>query len=845
MKRVSAKPHLASAFGNVLDIHAEALVSAALAPAHDKAEWQIARAPARSFLQDALLEDVQKLEAQVKKICDYVSKVGSLLDKKESNTTPQTADLTVVPLVIPVDIRRQYWRKVYATVRPNDTKAIAMLITTAAKDYHLSDLHATSFGPSPKWNAARDLKDQLLSKTKPMINAFNEALQATRDGFSEAIQRYTAVTSSTAALELLQEPHVAKAIMSLMVSPCSQLHDAAQSIVGLAFEVDVREDCFRALLENLPDSSLEGILDILDHFVSFTKTVPEACALATTIVRCFTDIISVLCSNPDGLLRIPSFLRAKEATGPASKMRRLWSSMNKAIAVLCESTPGWAVYYSNEEMVVWMRDAIIFGREMVDQRKMFEQIANARMSDSSKAKENEVDMLEYLQSTLASLLRWLRLTDEELLYQAFSLLDTIFQCFRDSKKALHDRTLASMNRLIDAAKKEANAKTKTATKLDPNRLRKLVAWLALFTPAKAEEPEDDTDVVEVSPPPKHKVARIDRTSRAAASVTIVPTPQSKVLAHPKKLPAQSTKSSAQTSKSSTGKHQAQKDQARLDAAISASAPTFRRTNKSSVVARSNERPSTSKVPEARSRSVSSSSSHAGSVADSDSDEQETQVGLSDLAKKQKSPVKRKAIEQPRRQIKMLDSDAIAPRDHARIQRQREQEAAHRLARRMQPNLSGLHRALLSWDYDHPDSKPPMKFSGSLNRIPDVFRDPEHYRATLEPLALLDCWAQLCQSKEETLDVVDCSITARAYVDAWLDLEILMSAPMRRDWYLADTDVILLRHPDQQVNIIAKVESARRSRQNGLQASIRCIIPPGKSDPGLNTGSKWRVSKIFR
>jgi senataxin len=236
------------------------------------------------------------------------------------------------------------------------------------------------------------------------------------------------------------------------------------------------------------------------------------------------------------------------------------------------------------------------------------------------------------------------------------------------------------------------------------------------------------------------------------------------------------------------------------------------------------------------------SEESSSSSDEESeDDDESQTGLAALGKFQRSPKIKKPAE--RRQVKMLDvhSKGRKPVNDRLNQRQ----DARRTALRLKPDISGLHRALLSWDFDHIGPEPPI--SGEelkLVNVPDKFSDHTLYRSVFEPLLLLECWSQIVQSKDEKQEICDCKITSRQFIDDWLDLDVSISEPVPKDWYLAETDVVLLRHLDGKGSILAKVRSYQ-AMPYGIQGSLRSLVNHSKGDPGLYINSSWRLSKVFR
>ncbi len=141
---------------------------------------------------------------------------------------------------------------------------------------------------------------------------------------------------------------------------------------------------------------------------------------------------------------------------------------------------------------------------------------------------------------------------------------------------------------------------------------------------------------------------------------------------------------------------------------------------------------------------------------------------------------------------------------------------------------------------HPPG-PELRFT----RVPDRFKDYNHYFEVLQPLLLVECWAQILAAKEEPRDSYQCKIESRQYVDNWIDLDLTISEPVKSGWYLAETDIILLKHASHDKCIMAKVKSYR-ALMSGIQLTVRCFISKNETnDPGLTIQSLWQISKVFR
>jgi senataxin len=214
--------------------------------------------------------------------------------------------------------------------------------------------------------------------------------------------------------------------------------------------------------------------------------------------------------------------------------------------------------------------------------------------------------------------------------------------------------------------------------------------------------------------------------------------------------------------------------------------------------------------------------------------------LASLAKLQRTPKLKKQAE--RRQVKLLE----LPSNGRNIIQERlnRQHDARRAALRLKPDISELHRTVLSWSYDHDGPDPPI--SGNrppILRVPDRFSDFPQYRRVFEPLLHFECWSQIVQSKDEPQESYPAKISSRQFVDDWLSLDLHISEKVNKDWYLTDSDIVLCRHPDEKKNRLAKVQSYKAT-PIGIYITLRCFFR-ATADPGFHINSIWCLSKVFR
>lgn len=799
----STRSMKAESLASAVDIHAEVFVAVAFDRAYNGVEWHEARQSMRVLLRIVLQNEVAAAKLGITNLCQLRYRPG-------------------IQMTVPV-VRPRLWKMVYTSIAANNVDAVGFLISVAAKFAHLDRLIANAFLEAMK------REPDIAPKT---LAGVNQAIEVFRDGFSQAVSRFTDTSPAQAVATLLGRPACAKELIALLMSPVEEIQVAAQTLVSQAYDADGRLDCFRALLENLPHETLEGIFAYLGTFIDLVPSLPEACNLSKYVVRCLTDVIEVLCSRENGLLLRDLFNNGHNGgPGPAADVPRLWACMTKTISIIFKHTSSWSKYFESEEMIVWMRDALIFGIEMVDQRRVVESavVACSGQPYTERKKLTRVgkQLVGDLQQVFVELIRWLRLTDFELLHQSFVLLEKLFNCFRETGIQPDDTGLAKIRKHIDDGRKKD--KDRLQTRLDDSRLDKLEEYLAWF---------DDDDEVEIipAPPPKHSAPPVAGPSRpkpmlssAKADTThvrkasISGTATSKLPSNPvgpsrRLLPSTSVKSSQPQLLSSAAK------------------------------------PIVPVKPKAATKSEGGSATPgivSSSNDESDSDDgKPAKKGLAALANLQTTPKIKKVAE--RRQVKLMDDSAIGHKVQARF---KARDDAKRTALRLKPDISPLHRIILSWDYKNlGEELPPIKSLRPAVRVPDTFTSYDHYRHTFEPLLVMECWAQLRQSYEESREEnYGCKISSRQFIDDWIELDIVIPDSVKKDWSLAETDVVLLQRrarPGQQEDsskrssILAKVQTYKASLR-GIQGTLRVHLTDSTSDPGLQIGTDWILRKVLR
>jgi senataxin len=788
-------------------------VSVAFSRICNSLEWAAARTSIRILLS-------QVLEIDCQDISTTITQLARVLSHRDSEITAPD-----------IRKRKQSWTKIFASILPHDSNATSAIISIAARFAHLNPLTENAFASAP-------IKQG--SNAKVALNEVNDALTVLRTGCSEVISKYANYNSPAAAEALLRQNGIAKCVAILMLCPSEDLQGAAQALVGQAFDADVRVDCFHAMLRNLPGNTLEGIFAFMETFAKYTTIVPEACDISKALVRCLTDVIEVLCSSPDSLLLDDEFLRSDNGAVLRLALPKSWTLMTESISIVFRRTPTWSVYFDAEDMIKWMRDALIFGRDMLAQWRTFE-FAAVSYTDSSgsqklsgqKLSRIGKKMIDDLQQFLPELTKWLRLTDEELLHQSFALLQSLLDCFKKTGVRPSDVGVQKLTRHIEGSR---NKDAKVQTRLDSARIMKLEATLASF------EDDDDIQIVSHSFRPKAAQQKPPKDKRPSVTVDTNVESSRRTDARDRKPSEVSKISSNQSSLRRQSDYFTSKDEERLSK--ESCMPRLQ-----SVVSSSSKR-----IPLKESRHSSPASIHPQSSEESSDEGTSRERGLAALGKFQRTPHLKKPAE--RRQTKMLELPKFE--NNSALRRLRERDDARRRALRMKPDISSLHRTILSWAYDHSGPDPSsMDSKVPLVKVPDHFSNYDHYRSIFEPLLLLECWAQIVQSREEPMETYESKVTSRQFVDDYVDFDLAIVGPLKKGWSLSDTDIILLRQPGGKHPVMGKVlsfkstfarqhvnQNAAASSQHAIQVSVRCHF--GKTgDPSPQIGTTWQIGKVLR
>lgn len=412
-----------AALTSALDVHSGFIARIAFHVNADQG-WASARDAARSLVSLVFKADGREILESVMGLAIIANNERRRL-KRVARAKRSQGRQGDVPAAVPVtklhraSVRGELWKAVYDAFDPTDVTGLAIIMASVAPFAHIEKLNL-----SEAWNPA-DLAQVVQSQDWiASVRAINLALSTVRNDFARVIESMAAKLDPLIFGSLWELPGVSKSAMVLLLSPVEAIHDPVINLIQQSFPaVDDRGDCLRILLEKYSVEAMDGLYAFLSAFIQTARVVPEAVGLAKWLVRCFTDVMDALCES-DGLshplLQTDSFLsKYADNKRMTRRVSDLWQLMTDSLALIFKRTADWALFYDNEVMVDWMRDALIFGRMITDNIRIFESaiLSHAKVpqgdTGESPARMSHVGktLVQKLQVVLNDLVGWLRLTE--------------------------------------------------------------------------------------------------------------------------------------------------------------------------------------------------------------------------------------------------------------------------------------------------------------------------------------------------------------------------------------------------------------------------------------------------
>lgn len=159
-------------------------------------------------------------------------------------------------------------------------------------------------------------------------------------------------------------------------------------------------------------------------------------------------------------------------------------------------------------------------------------------------------------------------------------------------------------------------------------------------------------------------------------------------------------------------------------------------------------------------------------------------------------------------------------------KKRAQRSAKDMRARLAPDLSSLHRTILSWNYFHEGPFPPKSRPDMYSKVLSTFRTPNDYQNTFEPLLTLEAWQGFVKAREENqAKPYEIRLTSRAAVDMFQEVGSTMTHVENKEVFISEGDIILFaksKSPSaDEPTCLARVFRVKRKQQH-IEVSYRVV-----------------------
>ena len=678
--------------------------------------------------------------------------------------------------------------------------------------------------------------------------------------------------------ELFRHSESATALISSLFSADANLYEAGVGLIKSISSEFARREAIGHLLKTFFKTTLNAFSWSVGRIARH-----RTFASCPRMLKTSTDVLDILCNSQDGLLRTRGLSDVSEIKALEDFWQRQW----EGLWVIYEMTESWSKNKVAEPEVLreFCRDTMQFSERLFDQYSIF---ANAIDSaDAIKAEGGSLshsnedvakELLKQPTRILQNSVKWLRLKDLFLVDIAVNLTKKMLGRLTEAKMTVAEapsHALQGMVRQTTEAKKLTNltpqqkaelaraleenighpvsslhvidldspstsdrsrehslarTKTKKATKID------IEAWKhkSKQTDRIAELSDDEFGTSDILESDSTSVSRsIDLMDRMKNDQKSLPLKQ--------QLKVQEVK----TGRRAFPPKAIQKPTADAKSKIAEMA-TFREKREREQQAKKKRDAETLALMKRKAAGVSEKSGVCGlgvkgkdhtpkgpsmmvsSGSESESEDEIDHELFEGIPKTKKSSASR-----------YYDAGKPMPDRMGPVRKTRQVRSAKDMRARLAPDLTQLHKTILSWDFFHNGDFPPGAERQDYSFVTNTFKTPIDYQNVFEPLLILEAWQGILKSKDEgNFKTFNIRVSSRMNIDAFLELSTTMSMAEGKELGVGEADVVLISKgasptkDSSQPHCFARIYKINRKkgnmeityRANVANALIAAMVP---------------------
>jgi len=689
-----------------------------------------------------------------------------------------------------------------------------------------------------------------LSKEK---TRWNDTFDAVNKFICDILDRLNEFSSSDLQ-QLFEEEDVVNVCILLLSASDVEVRAAQMEVLKTMTGQVYSRDVLKSIMRDRPAQSMNAMSLSLTQ-ISNQKTF----APTPNMLKLSTDVLEILCDTQDGILRSQD-MDSKTINAAESYWQALWQEL----ITIYTTTETWSTMGRDKQvMMPFVGDTMDLAARAFDQFGVFAGVLGESVDAASHSTKTAGSrMIEQPMVAMDSIVKWLKLRDDQLVAKAAALVGRLLSRFKEfgvviseassqyledvsggrtrtmlndmQKAELHRALETNLGRSIALDEEDSKEEVKAAMKSRKAAVIDLDKWQSKAKFGAAAEYDIE--------PADHLTQAIKSSSRSVEAFKAMQATKKPVSSILHKVSTQPKP----TDMNEFMKKRAKEVEERKKRDALAVANAKKRINANGVAGMTAEEGSglaglglagkDHSAPKGTGMMVSSGES-------SDESEDEMDRELFGMGKKDApKSAAMKAYEEDRARKKRMAKQQVP------VKKQRIIRSARDMRARLAPDLSPLHKSILGWEYFHDGPYPPGTGAQDYSAVLSTFRDPLDYQNTFQPLLILEAWNQFLKAKEDnTSRPYEISIVNRSSVDAFIEVSSTMSHPDSKE--IGEGDIVLLSRAQNPASDAAAHQPHclsrvfRMTRKKAHVEVLYRVIPGSEIVKSLNPQSKLQGLKI--
>ena len=632
--------------------------------------------------------------------------------------------------------------------------------------------------------------------------------------------------------ELFRHSESATALVSSLFSADANLYGAGVNLIKSISSESARREAIGHLLKTFFETTLNAFSWSIRR-IARNRTY-TACP---RMLKTSTDILDILCNSQDGLLRTRGLSNVSEIKA----LEDFWQHQWEGLWVIYDMAEEWskAKVADTEVLKEFCRDTMQFSERLFDQYSIFANAIDSAVAiepESEKIAQSDEDIAQELlkqpTSILQNTIKWLRLKDLFLVDIAVNLTKKMLGRLTEAKMTVTEGPSKMLQQMVEHTKDKkpptnltppqkaelaraleenlghpvssvriieldspstsdrsreqslAPMKTKKITTID------LEAWRNKSKqPDKITELSDDdfgsSDFLDSDlTPVDRSVEMMDRMkmnqtslpSKQQAKAQVATTGRTGFPSKPgqKRVMADAKKKAAEMVMFREKREREQQAKKKRDAEALAHLKRKAAGMSENSGVRGLGMKGKDHAPKGPSMMVSSGS-------ESESEDEVDHELFGGVPKTKASNASR-----------YYDAGKSTPYRTGPVKKTRQIRSAKDMRARLAPDLTQLHKIILSWDFFHNSDFPPGSDRRDYSFVTNTFKTPIDYQNVFEPLLILEAWQGILKSKDEgNFKTFEIKVASRMSVDAFLELSTSISVFEGKELGVSEADVVLI------------------------------------------------------